>query len=404
MANKKVVLAYSGGLDTTTIIPWLKENYDYDIIAVCVNVGQGVEELDKLEERALGSGAAKVFVVDVTEEFVTDYIWPTVKSGAIYESEYLLGTSMARPLISKVLVDIAIQEGAEAICHGATGKGNDQVRFELGIKALKPELKIIAPWRLWDIQSRQDAIDYCHSKGIFLPFSAEQSYSRDKNLWHISHEGLEIEDPSFEADYSKILKISSTVENAPDKAEYLTISFEQGVPTAIDGTAYSPVALMEKLNELGGKHAIGTIDLLENRVVGMKSRGIYETPGGTILYKAHEALEHLCLDRETYSFKLTAAQKFADIVYNGQWFSPLRESLSTFFDTTQETVTGDVKLKLYKGNIIMAGATSPYSLYNASLSSFETGELYSHKDAEGFINLYGLPMAVRAWMKKSNEK
>ncbi|MDN5298854.1 MAG: argininosuccinate synthase [Clostridiales bacterium] len=404
MANKKVVLAYSGGLDTTTIIPWLKENYDYDIIAVCVNVGQGVEELDKLEERALGSGAAKVFVVDVTEEFVTDYIWPTVKSGAIYESEYLLGTSMARPLISKVLVDIAIQEDAEAICHGATGKGNDQVRFELGIKALKPELKIIAPWRLWDIKSRQDAIDYCHSKGIFLPFSAEQSYSRDKNLWHISHEGLEIEDPSFEADYSKILKISSTVENAPDKAEYLTISFEQGVPTGINGTAYGPVELMEKLNELGGKHAIGTIDLLENRVVGMKSRGIYETPGGTILYKAHEALEHLCLDRETYSFKLTAAQKFADIVYNGQWFSPLRESLSAFFDTTQETVTGDVKLKLYKGNIIMAGATSPYSLYNASLSSFETGELYSHKDAEGFINLYGLPMAVRAWMKKSNEK
>jgi argininosuccinate synthase len=404
MANKKVVLAYSGGLDTTTIIPWLKENYDYDIIAVCVNVGQGVEELDKLEERALGSGASKVFVVDVIEEFVTDYIWPTVKSGAIYESEYLLGTSMARPLISKVLVDIAIQEDAEAICHGATGKGNDQVRFELGIKALKPELKIIAPWRLWDIKSRQDAIDYCHSKGIFLPFSAEQSYSRDKNLWHISHEGLEIEDPSFEADFSKILKISSTVENAPDKAEYITLSFKEGVPTAIDGVAYGPVELMEKLNALGGKHAIGTIDLLENRVVGMKSRGIYETPGGTILYKAHEALEHLCLDRETYSFKLTAAQKFADLVYNGQWFSPLRESLSTFFDTTQETVTGAVKLKLYKGNIMMAGATSPYSLYNASLSSFETGELYSHKDAEGFINLYGLPMAVRAWMKKSNEK
>ena len=404
MKAKKIILAYSGGLDTTTIIPWLKENYDYEIIAVCVDVGQGVEELHQLEERALASGASKLYVKEVVDEFVTDYIWPTLQSGAIYESQYLLGTCMARPLISKLLVEVAELEGAEAICHGATGKGNDQVRFELGIKALNPSLKIIAPWRLWDIRSRQDAIDYCEAHGIHLPFTAEQSYSRDKNIWHISHEGLEIEDPGHEVDYNKILKLSNTVETAPDEAEYLTLSFENGLPTKINGETYAPVALLEKLNEIGGKHAIGTIDLLENRIVGMKSRGIYETPGGTILYKGLEALEHLCLDRESYSFKQTASVKFADLVYNGQWFSPLRESLSAFFTSIHQNVTGDVKLKLYKGNLIMAGSESPYSLYNAALSSFDTGELYNHSDAEGFINLYGLPMAVRAWMKKSHEK
>ncbi len=399
--SKKVVLAYSGGLDTTTIIPWLKENYDYEIIAVCVDVGQGVEELDKLEEKALKSGASKVYVENVIEEFITDYIWETVKAGAVYENEYLLGTCMARPLISKILVDIAHKEEAEAICHGATGKGNDQVRFELGIKALDPDIKIIAPWRIWDIKSRQDAIDYCHSKGINLPFSADQSYSRDKNIWHLSHEGLDIEDPAHVPDLTKILKMSNTIENAPDKAEMLSIHFEKGVATAVNGQEMGPIEIMETLNKIGGKHGIGIADIVENRIVGMKSRGIYETPGGTILYKAHSALEHLCLDRETYSFKQTASQKFADILYNGLWFTPLRESLTAFFDTTQETVTGDVNLKLYKGNLQLAGSSSKFSLYNASLCSFETGDLYDHHDAEGFITLYGLPMTVRAWMKKA---
>jgi len=397
----KVVLAYSGGLDTTTIIPWLKENYDYEIIAVCVNVGQGIEELDKLEEKALKSGASKVYLKDVVEEFVDSYIWPTLKAGAVYESQYLLGTCMARPLISKILVEIAELEGAEAICHGATGKGNDQVRFELGIKALNPELKIIAPWRIWDIKSRQDAIDYCHERGINLPFSAEQSYSRDKNIWHLSHEGLDIEDLTKPSDLNKILKMCNTPETAPEQSKILSIHFEAGIPTKLNGKEMKGVELLESLNEIGGLHGIGVIDLVENRIVGMKSRGIYETPGGTILYKAHETLEHLCLDRETYSFKQTASVKFADMLYNGQWFSPLREGLASFFDSIQSTVTGDVSIKLYKGNLTVIGSESPYSLYNANLSSFETGELYNHHDAEGFINLYGLPMTVRAWMKKA---
>lgn len=399
---KKVVLAYSGGLDTTTIIPWLKENYDYEIIAVCVNVGQGIDELDNLEAKAIKSGASKVYVKDVVEEFIESYIWPTLKANAIYENQYLLGTCMARPLISKVLVDIAELEGAEAICHGATGKGNDQVRFELAIKALNPDIKIIAPWRLWNIKSREDAIAYCESKGIHLPFTAEQSYSRDKNIWHLSHEGLEIENPTIETDYKKILKMSSTPEEAPDVPEYVTIEFEAGIPVKINGQEMNALEVMETLNKIGGAHAIGTVDLVENRVVGMKSRGIYETPGGTILYKAHEALEHLCLDRDTYSFKSTVAVKFADLLYNGQWFSPLREALSQFVDSTQETVTGEVKLKLYKGNCTLAGTSSPYALYNASISSFTTGDLYNHHDAEGFINLFGLPMTVRALMKRAD--
>lgn len=398
---KKVVLAYSGGLDTTTIIPWLKENYDYEIIAVCVNVGQGIDELDNLEAKAIKSGASKVYVKDVVEEFIESYIWPTLKANAIYENQYLLGTCMARPLISKVLVDVAELEGAEAICHGATGKGNDQVRFELAIKALNPDLKIIAPWRLWNIKSREDAIEYCHSKGIHLPFTAEQSYSRDKNIWHLSHEGLEIENPSVETDYKKILKMSNTPEDAPDTPEYITIDFEAGIPVKVNGEAMDALTIMETLNKIGGTHAIGTIDLVENRVVGMKSRGIYETPGGTLLYKAHEALEHLCLDRDTYSFKSQVAIKFADLLYNGQWFSPLREALSQFVDSTQETVTGSVKMKLYKGNCTLAGTTSKYALYNASISSFTTGDLYNHHDAEGFINLFGLPMTVRALMKRA---
>lgn len=398
---KKVVLAYSGGLDTTTIIPWLKENYDYEIIAVCVDVGQGIDELDNLEAKALKSGASKVYVKDVVEEFIESYIWPTLKANAVYENQYLLGTCMARPLISKVLVDIAELEGAEAICHGATGKGNDQVRFELAIKALNPDFKIIAPWRLWDIKSREDAINYCHSKGINLPFTAEQSYSRDKNIWHLSHEGLEIEDPNVEVDYKKILKMSNTPEDAPNTPEYITISFDKGIPVKINDQKMNALEIMNTLNEIGGKHAIGTVDIVENRIVGMKSRGIYETPGGTLLYNAHDALEHLCLDRDTYSFKATCAVKFADLLYNGQWFSPLREALSQFVDSTQETVTGTVKLKLYKGNCTLAGTTSPFALYNASISSFTTGDLYNHHDAEGFINLYGLPMTVRALMKRT---
>ncbi|MBF4695239.1 argininosuccinate synthase [Fusibacter ferrireducens] len=398
---KKVVLAYSGGLDTTTIIPWLKENYDYEIIAVCVNVGQGIDELDNLEAKAIQSGASKVYVKDVVEEFIESYIWPTLKANAIYENQYLLGTCMARPLIAKVLVDIAELEGAEAICHGATGKGNDQVRFELAIKALNPDLKIVAPWRLWDIKSREDAIEYCHARGINLPFTAEQSYSRDKNIWHLSHEGLEIEDPTMETDYKKILKMSNVPEDAPDTPEYLTIDFEAGIPVKVNGVSMNALEIMETLNKIGGTHAIGTVDLIENRIVGMKSRGIYETPGGTLLYKAHEALEHICLDRDTYSFKSIVAEKFADLLYNGQWFSPLREALSQFVDSTQETVTGSVKMKLYKGNCTLAGTTSAYALYNASISSFTTGDLYNHHDAEGFINLYGLPMTVRALMKRA---
>ena len=397
--KEKVILAYSGGLDTTAIIPWLKENYDYEVICVCIDVGQE-SELEGLEERAISCGASKCYVLDVVDEFCDDYIVPTVQAGAVYENKYLLGTSMARPLIGKVLVDIAHKEGATAICHGATGKGNDQVRFELAIKAFGPELKIIAAWRQdeWTMNSREEEIAYCKQHGINLPFSADSSYSRDRNLWHISHEGLELEDPANEPNYEHLLVLGTYPEKAPDEAEYVTLTFEKGVPKSVNGKEMKVSDIIRELNRLGGKHGIGIVDIVENRVVGMKSRGVYETPGGTILMEAHTQLEELILDRETLAFKKTIGDKFADVVYEGKWWSPLREALQAFVESTQERVTGEVKLKLYKGNIIKAGTTSPYSLYSESLASFTTGDLYDHKDAEGFINLFGLSTKVRAML------
>lgn len=400
--KEKVILAYSGGLDTTVIIPWLKENYDFDVVAVCIDVGQGTET-DGLEEKALKTGAIKYYLLNVEDEFVVDYIYPAIKANATYEGKYLLGTSLARPLIAKKLVEIAKKEGATAICHGATGKGNDQVRFELGIKALAPELKIIAPWRIWDIKSREDEIEYLIKKGIEVPMKKGDTYSRDKNLWHLSHEGLELEDPSSEPNYDKLLHLSVTPEKAPDEATYIEIEFEKGIPTKLNGETYAPSEFIKKLNILGGKNGIGIVDMVENRVVGMKSRGVYETPGGTILYYAHKELEYLCLDKQTQSFKSIISNKFAELAYSGEWFTPLMEALMAFIDKTQETVTGCVKLKLYKGNIIPAGAKSKYSLYNESLASFTTGELYNHKDAEGFINLFGLPLKVRALVNEKNK-
>lgn len=400
--KEKVILAYSGGLDTTVIIPWLKENYDFDVVAVCIDVGQGTET-DGLEEKALKTGAIKYYLLNVEDEFVVDYIYPAIKANATYEGKYLLGTSLARPLIAKKLVEIAKKEGATAICHGATGKGNDQVRFELGIKALAPELKIIAPWRIWDIKSREDEIEYLIKKGIEVPMKKGDTYSRDKNLWHLSHEGLELEDPSSEPNYDKLLHLSVTPEKAPDEATYIEIEFEKGVPTKLNGETYAPSEFIKKLNILGGKNGIGIVDMVENRVVGMKSRGVYETPGGTILYYAHKELEYLCLDKQIQSFKSIVSNKFAELTYSGEWFTPLMEALMAFIDKTQETVTGCVKLKLYKGNIIPAGAKSKYSLYNESLASFTTGELYNHKDAEGFINLFGLPLKVRALVNEKNK-
>lgn len=392
---EKIILAYSGGLDTTAIIPWLRENYDYEVICVCIDVGQD-SELDGLEERAKLSGATKLYIEDVVDEFVDDFILPCVKAGTVYENKYLLGTSMARPVIAKRLVEIAKKEGATAICHGATGKGNDQVRFELTIKALAPELKIIAPWRIWDISSREEEIAYCAKHGINLPFSADNSYSRDRNLWHISHEGLELEDPASAPNYDHLLMLSVPPEKAPDEGEAISITFEEGIPTSLNRKSMSPAKIIKELNALGGKHGIGIIDIVENRVVGMKSRGIYETPGGTILMEAHTQLEELILDRDTLSAKKEVANRFASLVYEGKWFCPLREAYQAFVDVTQKYVTGEVKLKLYKGNIIKQGTTSPYSLYNESIASFTTGELYNHKDAEGFINLFGLSMKVRA--------
>ena len=402
--KEKVVLAYSGGLDTTAIIPWLKENYDYEVICCCVDVGQE-EELSGLEERAKYSGASKLYILDVVDEFCDEYIVPTVQANAVYEDKYLLGTSMARPLIAKKLVDIARKEGATAICHGATGKGNDQLRFELGIKALAPDLKIIAAWRqdAWTMQSREDEIAYCESKGIHLPFSADSSYSRDRNIWHISHEGLELESPANEPNYDHLLVLGVTPQKAPDEETEITLTFEKGVPTSIDGEEMKVSDIIRKLNELGGANGIGIIDIVENRVVGMKSRGVYETPGGTILMEAHQQLEELILDRATYDFKKTVSNKFAQILYEGTWFTPLREACQAFIESTQEYVTGTVKLKLYKGNIIKAGTTSPYSLYNESLASFTTGDLYDHHDAEGFINLMGLSLKVRAMKKQEIE-
>ena len=407
--KEKVILAYSGGLDTTAIIPWLKENYDYEVICCCIDCGQE-EELDGLEERAISCGASKLYIVDIIDEFCDDYIMPCVQANAIYENKYLLGTSMARPLIAKKLVEIARKEGAVAICHGATGKGNDQIRFELGITALAPDIKIIAPWRmtdLWKMESREDEIAYCKAHGIDLPFDASHSYSRDRNLWHISHEGLELEDPSCEPNYEHLLVLGVTPEKAPDAGEYVTMTFEKGVPTSINGQQMKVSEIIMKLNELGAKHGIGICDIVENRVVGMKSRGVYETPGGTILYEAHQQLEELVLDRATTEVKKDMGNKLSQVVYEGKWFTPLREAIQAFVESTQEYVTGEVKFKLYKGNIIKAGTTSPYSLYNESLASFTTGDLYDHHDADGFINLFGLPLKVRA-MKlqevKSNKK
>ena len=395
--KEKVVLAYSGGLDTTAIIPWLKENYDYDVVCVCVDCGQG-EELDGLDARAKACGAEKLYIENVVDEFCDDYIVPCVQAHAVYENKYLLGTSMARPLIAKKLVEIARKEGAVAICHGATGKGNDQIRFELGIKALAPDIKIIAPWRndKWKMDSRESEIEYCKAHGIPLPFSTDSSYSRDRNIWHISHEGLELEDPSNEPNYDHLLVLGTTPEKAPEKGEYVTMTFEKGVPTSVNGQKMKVSDIIRELNRLGGKHGVGIVDIVENRVVGMKSRGVYETPGGTILMEAHQQLEELVLDRDTYSLKKELSNEFANVVYEGKWFTPKREALQAFMEKTQEYVTGEVKFKLYKGNIIKAGETSPYSLYNESLASFTTGDLYDHHDAEGFINLFGLSLKVRA--------
>jgi len=401
MSKEKIVLAYSGGLDTSIIIPWLKENYDAEVIAVAADVGQG-KELDNLREKAVRTGASKIYIEDVTEEFITDYIYPTLKAGAVYEGKYLLGTSFARPIIAKRLVEIAEKEGATAIAHGATGKGNDQVRFELSIKALAPHLQIIAPWRIWNIRSREDAIDYAMARNIPIPVSKEENYSRDRNIWHLSHEGSELEDPANEPLYDRLLQLSVTPEKAPDKPTYVEIEFEQGIPVRVDGKALSPVELVQYLNKIGGENGIGTIDIVENRLVGMKSRGVYETPGGTILYAAHEKLESITLDRDTAHYKALVAQRFAELVYYGQWFTPLREALSAFVDATQKYVTGKVRLKLYKGNIIPAGVESPYSLFDEELCTFGADEVYNQKDAEGFINLFSLPVKVYATMKKRN--
>ena len=404
--KEKVVLAYSGGLDTTCMIPWLKENFDYDVICCCVDCGQG-NELDGLEERARLSGAAKLYIEDITDEFCDDFIMPCVQAGAVYEHKYLLGTSMARPVIAKRLVEIARKEGATTICHGATGKGNDQIRFELAIKALAPDLKVIAPWRMtdvWTLQSRDDEIDFCKAHGIDLPFDMSHSFSRDRNLWHISHEGLELEDPANEPNYDHMLVLGVTPEKAPDEGEYVTMTFEAGVPKSMNGKEMKVSDIIRELNALGGKHGIGIVDIVENRVVGMKSRGVYETPGGTILMEAHDQLEELCLDRETMETKKKLGSQFAQVVYEGKWFTPLREAIQAFVESTQKYVTGEVKFKLYKGNIIKAGSTSPYSLYNESLASFTTGDLYDHHDASGFITLFGLPLKVRAMKMAENKK
>ena len=399
----KVVLAYSGGLDTSIIISWLKETYGCEVIAVVGNVGQK-DELEGLKEKALASGASKIYIEDLTKEFVEDYIFPTIQAGAIYEGKYLLWTSFARPIIGKKLVEIALKEGADAICHGCTGKGNDQVRFELAVKHFAPDMDIIAPWRIWDIKSREEEIKYAEDHNIPLKITYETNYSKDKNLWHLSHEGLDLEYPENEPKYHKILELSNTLENAPDEATYISLTFEKGIAVALNGEKLSGVKLIEKLNDIGGKNAIGIIDMVENRLVGMKSRGVYETPGGTILYKAHKDLEELCLDKETAHYKEIIALKFADLVYNGQWFSPLRESLSAFVSKTQETVTGEVKLKLYKGNIVNAGMTSPYSLYSEEYATFGEDGVYNQKDAEGFINLFGLPTVVNSKMHSSINK
>ena len=406
---EKVVLAYSGGLDTTAIIPWLKETYGYEVVCCCIDCGQG-EELDGLEERAKLSGASKLYIEDIVDDFAENYIIPCVQAGAVYEHKYLMGTAMARPGIAAKLVEIARKENAVAICHGATGKGNDQIRFELGIKALAPDIKVIAPWRddRWQMDSRQAEIDYCKAHGIDLPFGTDQSYSRDRNLWHISHEGLELENPALAPNYDHMLVLGVTPERAPDEGEELTLTFEKGVPTSLNGEKMKVADIIRKLNVIGGKHGVGIVDIVENRVVGMKSRGVYETPGGTILMEAHQQLEELVLDRDTIALKKDLGNKMAGIVYEGKWFTPIREAISAFTATTQQYVTGEVNLRLYKGNIIKNGTTSPYSLYSESLASFTTGDMYDHHDAEGFITLWGLPLKVRAMrmneLKNENKK
>ena len=406
---EKVVLAYSGGLDTTAVIPWLKETYGYEVICCCIDCGQG-EELDGLEERAKLSGASKLYIEDVIDDLCDNYIMPCVQSGAVYEHKYLMGTAMARPAIAAKLVEIARKEDAVAICHGATGKGNDQIRFELGIKALAPDIKVIAPWRddRWQMDSRQAEIDYCKAHGIDLPFGTDQSYSRDRNIWHISHEGLELEDPSREPNYDHMLVLSVTPQNAPDETAELTLTFEQGMPVSLNGVKMKTADIIRELNTIGGKYGIGIVDIVENRVVGMKSRGVYETPGGTILMEAHQQLEELTLDRDTIALKKDLGSKLASLIYEGKWFTPVREAICAFTKVTQKFVTGEVKLKLYKGNIIKAGTTSPYSLYSESLASFTTGDMYDHHDADGFITLWGLPLKVRAMrmneLKKENKK
>ncbi|HHY82334.1 MAG TPA: argininosuccinate synthase [Clostridiales bacterium] len=396
--KQKVILAYSGGLDTSIIIPWLKENYDYEVIAMAADVGQG-EELEPLREKAIKTGASKIYIEDLKEEFVNDFIFPTLKAGAVYEKKYLLGTSFARPVIAKRLVEIAEKEGAVAICHGATGKGNDQVRFELTIKALNPNLRIIAPWRIWDIKSREEEIEYALARNITIPVSKEHNYSMDRNLWHLSHEGSDLEDPWNEPK-ENLLMICTPPTKAPDEPEYVEIEFEKGIPVKVNGTAYDGVSLIQLLNEIGARHGVGIADMVENRLVGMKSRGVYETPGGTILYAAHQELESITLDRAVLQYKQLVAIKFAELVYDGNWFTPLRKALSAFVDVTQETVTGKVRLKLYKGNVYPAGVQSPYSLYSEEFATFGEDEVYNQKDAEGFINLFGLPLKIRALMEQ----
>lgn len=399
----KVVLAYSGGLDTSIIISWLKENYGCEVIAVVGNVGQK-DELVGLEEKALKTGASKCYIEDLNKEFVEDYIFPTIQANAIYEGKYLLGTSFARPIIAKKLVEIALSEGADAICHGCTGKGNDQVRFELAVKAFAPDMDIIAPWRIWDIKSREEEIQYALDREIPISISYETNYSKDKNLWHLSHEGLDLEDPANEPNYEKILELSNTLENAPNVPTYITLKFEKGIPVALNGEYLDGTTLIEKLNKIGGENAIGIMDMVENRLVGMKSRGVYETPGGTILYKAHKDLEEICLDKDTSHYKEIISLKFAELVYNGQWFTPLREALTEFVNKTQETVTGEIKLKLYKGNIVNAGMTSPYSLYSEEYATFGEDAVYNQKDSAGFINLFGLPITVKSKMNEALKK
>lgn len=401
-AKEKVVLAYSGGLDTTVIIPWLKENYDYDVIAVCIDVGQK-DDWTKIKQRALDTGASECYVVDAREEYITDFVFPAIKANAIYEDQYLLGTSTARPLIAKILVEYARQCGASAISHGATGKGNDQIRFELTIKAFAPDLKIIAAWRdpKWNMDSRDAEIKFLEDRNIPVPMKKDQSYSRDENIFHLLHEGLELEETENEANWKHMLQLTTVPEEAPEAGEYLTIEFEKGIPIAVNGTKMGPLELMQTLNQIGGRNGVGLIDIVENRVVGMKSRGVYETPGGSLLYAAHNSLDHLCLDRDTYFYKQQVSLKMSELIYNGRWYTTLMESLMAFMDKTQEKVTGWVKLKLYKGSIRNAGSYSPYSLYNANIASFTTGDLYNHKDADGFITLFGLPLKVRAMMEQA---